>query len=68
MKLKKEEQSVGASVLLRKKNKIPMGANMETKCRTKTEGKVIERLSHLGIYPRYSHQTPTLLWMLINAC
>jgi hypothetical protein len=34
MKLKKKEhQSVGASVLLRKGNKIFMGANMETKCR-----------------------------------
>jgi hypothetical protein len=69
MKLKKkEDQSVGASVLLRNGNKILMGANMETKCRAKTEGKVIQRLSHLGNHPRYSHQTPTLLWMLKNAC
>ena len=30
--MKKEDQSVGASVLLRKRNKIHMGANMETKC------------------------------------
>jgi hypothetical protein len=33
MKLKKkEDQSVGASVLLRRGNKILMGANTETKC------------------------------------
>jgi hypothetical protein len=36
---KKEEKSVGASVLLRKGNKILMGANMETMCGTETEGK-----------------------------
>jgi hypothetical protein len=40
MKLKKkEDQSVGASVLLRKGNKILTGANTETKCRAETEGK-----------------------------
>jgi hypothetical protein len=33
MKLKKkEDQSVNASVLLRRGNKILMGGNMETKC------------------------------------
>ena len=52
MKLKKkEDQSVGALVLLRKGNKILMGANMETKCRAETEGKDIQRLPLLGIYP-----------------
>jgi hypothetical protein len=51
MKLKKkEDQSMGASVLLRKGNKILTGANMETKCRAETEGKAIQRLSHLRIY------------------
>jgi hypothetical protein len=36
MKLKKEEdQHVGASVLLRKGNKILKGGNMETKCRAR---------------------------------
>jgi hypothetical protein len=50
MKLKrKKDQSVGASVL-RKWNKILMGANMETNCRAETEGKAIQRLSHLGIH------------------
>jgi hypothetical protein len=66
MKLKKmEDQSVGVSVLLRKGL---TGANMETKCRAETEGKAIQRLAHLGIQPRYSHQILTLLWMLRIAC
>jgi hypothetical protein len=37
-------------VLLRRDNKILIGANMETKCRVETEGKAIHRLSNLGIY------------------
>jgi hypothetical protein len=41
MKLKKEDQSVDASVLLRRGSKIPMGGNTETKCRAETEGKAI---------------------------
>jgi hypothetical protein len=42
MKLKKkEDQSVGASFLLRKGNKIFTGAYMETKCRAEPEGKAI---------------------------
>jgi hypothetical protein len=60
MKLKKkEDQSVEASVLLRRGNKIIMGAKMETKCRAGSEGKAIQRLPHLGIHPVYSHQNPT---------
>jgi hypothetical protein len=66
--MKKEYQSEGASVLLKKGIKIFMGANMETKCGAGTEGKAIQRLPHLGIHPRYRHQTLTLLWMLRNAC
>ena len=39
MKLKKKkDQSVDASVLLRKGNKILTGTNMEIKCRAETEG------------------------------
>jgi hypothetical protein len=69
MKLKKkEDQSVGALVLPRKGNKILMGANMETKCRAETEGKAIQKLSHLGVHPIFSHQNPTLLWMPRNSC
>jgi hypothetical protein len=36
---KKEDQSIGALVLLRKGNKIMIRANKETKCRAETEGK-----------------------------
>jgi hypothetical protein len=59
----KEDQSVGASILLRRGNNILMGANMETKCGAETEGKTIQRLLHLGIQPIYNNQTQTLLWM-----
>jgi hypothetical protein len=56
MKLKKkEDQSVNASVLLRRGNKIPTGGNTETKCGAETEGKAIQRLSHLGIHSIYRH-------------
>jgi hypothetical protein len=62
MKLKtKEDQIVDVLVLIRKGNKILMGANMETTYRAEIEEKAIQRLSHLGIHPIYSHQTATLL-------
>jgi len=48
MKLKKKDQSVDASVLLRRGNKILTGGNMETKYGAETEGKAIQRLpSHI---------------------
>jgi hypothetical protein len=56
----KEDQSLDASVLLRRGNKILMGGNTETKCRAETEGKAVQRLSHLGIHGIYRHQTQTL--------
>jgi hypothetical protein len=68
MNLKKEDQSVGALVLLRRGNKILTGANTEAKCGAETEGKAIKRLPHLGIHPIYSHQTQILLWMPRNTC
>ena len=61
MKLKKEDQSVGPLVLLRRDNKTLTGANMETKCGAETEGKDIQTLSHLGIHPINSHQMETLV-------
>ena len=62
MKLtKNEDESLGASVLLRKGNKTLTGVNMETKGRAETEGKANQRLSYLGVHPRYSYQTLTLL-------
>ena len=64
MKLKKKEnQSVDASVLLRRGNKILLGVNTEAKCGAETEGKAIQRLPDLRIHPIYSQQTETLLWM-----
>ena len=64
MKLKKEDQSVDTSILLRGGgNKIPMGGDTETKCGAETEEKAIQRLPHLGICPIYSLQTQTLFWM-----
>ena len=69
MKLKKkEDQSVGTLVLLKRGNKILMGANMETNCGAKTEEKAIQRLPHLRIHPIYSYQTQTLLCMPRSAC
>jgi hypothetical protein len=67
MKLKKGDQSMHASVLLRRGNKIIMGGNMETKCGAETEGKASQELPHLGIHPIYRHQTQTLLWMSTSA-
>jgi hypothetical protein len=58
MKLKKtEDQSVNASILLRRGNKILTGGTTETKCGAGTEGKAMQRLLHLGIHPIYNHQT-----------
>ena len=69
MKLKKkEDQSVDTSILLRRGNKIPMRGDTETKCGAETKGEATQRRSHLGIYPRYSYQTQTLLWMPTSAC
>ena len=41
---------------------------METKCGAETEGKDIQRLPHLGIYPIYSHQNWMLLKIQGSAC
>ena len=69
MKLKNnEDKSVDAQILLRKGNKILMGANIETKYGAESEGKAIQRLLHLGIHPIYSCQTQTLLWIPTSDC
>jgi hypothetical protein len=68
MKLKKEDQSVDTSILLRRGNKIHMKGVTETKFRAETEGMIIQRLPHLGTHPIYSQQTQTLLWMPTKAC
>ena len=54
MKLKKQEdQSVGASVLLRRRNKILNGGNMETKWKQRLKKKATQKLPKLRIYPRH---------------
>jgi hypothetical protein len=69
MKLKKkEDQSVDTSSLLRMGNKIPMEGVIETKFGAETEGRIIQRLPHLGIHPIISHQTQTLLHMPARFC
>jgi hypothetical protein len=60
MKLsKREDQSVCALVLLRRITKY----SQEQICRAEMKGKATQRLSHLGINPKYSYETQTLLWM-----
>jgi hypothetical protein len=69
MKLvKKENQSVDASVLFRRGKEILIGVNMGTKYAVETEGKTIQKLPHLGVHPIYSHLTWMLLWMPRSAC
>jgi hypothetical protein len=50
---KKEDQTVDASVLLMRGNKILTRGNTKTTYGTETERKTIQRLSHLGIHPIY---------------
>ena len=69
MKLKKkEDHSVDVSVLLRRGNRILMGANMEIKCGAETEGKAIQRVPYLGIEAISSHQSQTVLRMPKSEC
>ena len=44
MKLKKEDQCVNISVLLRSVNKIVTGGKVETKCGAEIEGKAIQKV------------------------
>jgi len=57
-KLKKDNQSVEASVLPKRGNNRE---NTETKCGAETEGKATQRLLHLGIHPVYIKQ-PDKYW------
>jgi hypothetical protein len=66
--MKKEDQSVDISILLRRGNKISMEGVTETKFRAETEGMSIQRLPYMGIQPIHNHQTQTLLQMLIRSC
>jgi hypothetical protein len=68
MELKKEDQSVDTSFLLKMGNKIPMEGVTETKFGAETEGRTIQRLPHLGSHPINNHQTQTLLHMPAKFC
>jgi hypothetical protein len=68
LKLKKEDQSVDTSILLRRGNKISMEGVTETKFGAETEGIIIQKLPYLGIHLINSHQTQTLLQMPTRAC
>jgi hypothetical protein len=63
-----EDQSVDTLYLLGMGNKIPMEGVRETKFGAVREGRTMQRLSHLGIYPISSHQTQTLLHMPARFC
>jgi hypothetical protein len=54
-------QSMDALVLLRRRNKILMVGNTETKCRVETERKTILRLPHLAIHPIQSPKSDTIV-------
>ena len=56
MKLKKEDQSVDTSILLKSGYKIPMEGVTETKFGTEAEEITIQRQLHLGIHPEKKHQ------------
>jgi len=60
-------QSVDTLILLRRGNKIPLEGGTETKFRAETEGMTIQRPPHLGVQPKTSHQTQTLLQMPARA-
>jgi hypothetical protein len=58
MKLKNEDQSVDILFFLQMGNRILMEGVTETKFRAEMEGRTIQRLLHLRIYPIYNHQNP----------
>ena len=60
MKLKKEDQSVNTSILLRRGNKTLRSGDTETQYEAETEGKAIQRLHYMQIHPIYRYQTQTL--------
>jgi hypothetical protein len=58
--MKKEDQSVDTSFLLRMRNKIPMEGVTETKFGAEMEGSTIQRLPNPEIHPINNHQTQSL--------
>jgi hypothetical protein len=59
-KIKKEDQHVDTSFLLRIVNKVPMEGVTETKFGAETKGWTIQRLPHPGTHPIISHPTQIL--------
>jgi hypothetical protein len=68
MELKKEEQSVDNSPLLRIGNKTPMEGVTETKFGAETKGWAIQTLPHLEAHPILRHLMKTLLHMPARFC
>jgi hypothetical protein len=68
MKLKKVDQSVDTSFLLRIGNKIPMEGVTEIKFGAEMKGRTIQRLPHPGIHLINSYQIQTLLHMPARFC
>ena len=68
MKLKMKNQSVLASVLLGRGNKIFKEGNMETKFGSETIGKATQRVPYLGIYPTYRYHNQMLQQMPRSTC
>jgi hypothetical protein len=68
MKIKKEDQSIDISFLLRMGDKIPMEGVTETKFGAEMKGWTIQRPPHPGIHPIISHQMQTLLHMPARFC
>ena len=67
MKLKKDDQSMGASVLPRRGTKYSLEEIRRKNPGNRDWRKGQTRLPHLDIHPIYSHQTQTLLQMPRNA-
>jgi hypothetical protein len=68
MKLKKEDNSVNTSILLRTGSKISIEEVTETNFGAETEGMNIQKPLHLGIHPINNHPTQTLLQIPTRAC
>jgi hypothetical protein len=62
-KIKKEDQRMDTSFLLKIGNKIPIEEVKETKFGAEAKGWAIQRLPHPGIHPIISNQMQTLLHM-----
>jgi hypothetical protein len=67
-KIKKEDQRMDISFLLRIGNKISMEGVAETKFGAKVKGWTIQRLPHMGIHLIISQQMQTLLHTPARFC